>query len=742
MRVDIAICIRDDLSDQKIPSWLSDIFGLEDRATFSDIPHDMELDSLAEVRAINHFLQIIFTRRIRDSKLKNKVPFTNSKLVLNDEVLISLGLSKRTLNGIKSLISESGGEVHINKITYGTLHKIPNMGSKSVLEFLFRIEGYSINNVEDISDTNDLLDFELSGEDKNINNEIKKLIEKIETFENIDQIYRGDPRFSVINIMLPIKEYTYGSTLDDLIQQSKKTFDTWSMNDRLRLKTILSETSDILCNLNSMSLDMLFQEFIKKHYKNGKEKHLIALGDRFGINERGTYTLEECGQKIGITRERIRQIESKILKSIGMIPGNQTIYMPKINDALNVIRNNLGSSISYIQNLIFEYKIASIPLSMESILQFSSLLRMPTDDLKIINVRNGEQIIAGDDIEVSFIMMQAGKLYSRNGIADINLIYNGLLEADSSTSYEEIRNVTRGSGRWHALDSEERWWIPANLDDIARNRLINITQKILSVCNPIEVGELRNCYIRVSTFRNSSNNSVYDDSNKIVVPSKMAILEFFKYIDDYTVFEDKISTDQYIDYKTKLGTVEKGIVESLLTSKTGLMSRQELMRTCKDKGLNESSVNTYMSFSPVVQHVGLDTYKIIGKETTASSYSAHQKSVAEKIRTRRLLLCDWENGMIRFVIRCPEFLTTLVVGCPSSVKNILINKKFQALSESDEKQCGTIGVNEDGTIYGMSTFCRVYGVEEDDILVIKIDLLENNAYLSVNSIDDYLDMLD
>ena len=50
-------------------------------------------------------------------------------------------------------------------------------------------------------------------------------------------------------------------------------------------------------------------------YLTDREKEVLML--RFGLNEdRKEYTLEEIGQKYGITRERIRQIEIKARKKL------------------------------------------------------------------------------------------------------------------------------------------------------------------------------------------------------------------------------------------------------------------------------------------------------------------------------------------------------------------------------------------------------------------------------------------
>jgi RNA polymerase primary sigma factor len=37
---------------------------------------------------------------------------------------------------------------------------------------------------------------------------------------------------------------------------------------------------------------------------------------RFGLGGQDTYTLKEVGEKFGVTRERIRQIEGKALKKL------------------------------------------------------------------------------------------------------------------------------------------------------------------------------------------------------------------------------------------------------------------------------------------------------------------------------------------------------------------------------------------------------------------------------------------
>ena len=47
---------------------------------------------------------------------------------------------------------------------------------------------------------------------------------------------------------------------------------------------------------------------------NDREREVLEM--RFGFADGKTHTLEEVGQKFGVTRERVRQIEAKALRKL------------------------------------------------------------------------------------------------------------------------------------------------------------------------------------------------------------------------------------------------------------------------------------------------------------------------------------------------------------------------------------------------------------------------------------------
>tara|TARA_B110001469_G_C9590313_1_gene292930 strand:- start:96 stop:950 length:855 start_codon:yes stop_codon:yes gene_type:complete len=280
-------------------------------------------------------------------------------------------------------------------------------------------------------------------------------------------------------------------------------------------------------------------------------------------------------------------------------------------------------------------------------------------------------------------------------------------------------------------------------DEGKRNRLVNFVLKVLSVCNPVNIFDLEEALKRSASFRNSSHSSYNKDhDSQITFPPNEIILEKFRRNDRYVVDANFIGSKEEFNYKDFFGNVEIGIIECLASSPTGVMSRNEILKNCIDAGLNEHSVNINISYSPAVTHVGIETYKLIGKSVDSTTIAAHQQSLSDIVNIKRLLLCEWEDGMIKFVIRCPQFTTNFVIGSPSYVKSLLMNKKFQAISFLDKQPCGTIAVNEAGSIYGMGAFCTSQDIKEDDILVMKFDLLSNDVYMIKSSIEQYIALND
>ena len=55
---------------------------------------------------------------------------------------------------------------------------------------------------------------------------------------------------------------------------------------------------------------------VRKWYEDLPEKQKMVVLSRFGLNDSEILTLEDVGAQINLTRERVRQIQNEVLKSL------------------------------------------------------------------------------------------------------------------------------------------------------------------------------------------------------------------------------------------------------------------------------------------------------------------------------------------------------------------------------------------------------------------------------------------
>ncbi|MFZ3071836.1 MAG: sigma-70 family RNA polymerase sigma factor, partial [Thermodesulfobacteriota bacterium] len=65
---------------------------------------------------------------------------------------------------------------------------------------------------------------------------------------------------------------------------------------------------------NAIERDLSAQTGLALESLSEREKKVLKM--RFGIGERQDYTLEEVGKVLGVTRERVRQIEAKAIRRL------------------------------------------------------------------------------------------------------------------------------------------------------------------------------------------------------------------------------------------------------------------------------------------------------------------------------------------------------------------------------------------------------------------------------------------
>lgn len=109
------------------------------------------------------------------------------------------------------------------------------------------------------------------------------------------------------------------SKIDDLRKIRYKFLNYTSLNESAKDnpdKERLEDVKDPDISVSEQAEFNIFIENIKSELETLSEKEKIVLVKRFGLFASKEYTLEEIGDELGFTRERIRQIEKKSLEKL------------------------------------------------------------------------------------------------------------------------------------------------------------------------------------------------------------------------------------------------------------------------------------------------------------------------------------------------------------------------------------------------------------------------------------------
>ena len=123
---------------------------------------------------------------------------------------------------------------------------------------------------------------------------VQNIVDTLKEYEEVNEKF-GDPEI----LEDPDK-------MDALINRQAELQDKIDATDAWNLDSRLERAMDVLVRKEEV------QELLET--LNDREKEVISL--RFGLGKDRTYTLEEIGESLGITRERVRQIESKAMEKL------------------------------------------------------------------------------------------------------------------------------------------------------------------------------------------------------------------------------------------------------------------------------------------------------------------------------------------------------------------------------------------------------------------------------------------
>src|SRR5260370_5872843 len=201
---------------------------------------------------------------------------------------------------------------------------------------------------------------------------------------------------------------------------------------------------------------------------------------------------------------------------------------------------------------------------------------------------NSMQALASPVIRVAHI--QAGA----SGVSNVQELIEECLQKRIGVTETDVREVLRGLSDVEFL-TDDWFWRPNGKRQ--RNRLRNVTRKMLSVSSSIGLGELREGVRREYSWRVTRGPT--SGGWRLLVPSRPVLEAFYRANPEFAVSESGlVSSVEPLDDRVELAKTEQILVRVLRASPTCILDRAGLQKGCIESGMNANTFSVYSSYSP------------------------------------------------------------------------------------------------------------------------------------------------
>lgn len=437
----------------------------------------------------------------------------------------------------------------------------------------------------------------------------------------------------------------------------------------------------------------------------GRAAWQAAILARTGLHGTEPMTLEKAGQVIGVTRERVRQLETKFLERVAKCDG---IWTPALDRTLQKIAELVPATPSALEAELCEAELTGDSFSIASLIAAAEIFHK---DLPFTEM--GENLAPlGNWAPSAIIRTVTRRLVEHWGATTVTDVDVALKEKDFEVETRLLLMTIETLEGFFWLDRDRGWfWVRGT-----RNRLLNQVKKIVSVAGSIELSELRagvGRHHRMKGFR----------------PPREVLATLCLASGDYFRDGDRIHGGPNLaDWRDVLGNNERKLTQALFDYGP-VMRRDDLERiVVTERGLNRSSFYVYLTYSPMLERYAPGVFGLRGAPVTAAEVDA---MIPQQVRHQVLQDHGWtKKGSLWAAFRIsPSAEATGILGAPAAVRSV--TRGSYELFAEDERPVGTLVIEQN--MWGLSSFFRRWGVEAGDLVVIDLDLTSRHATIAVGT---------
>jgi hypothetical protein len=609
----------------------------------------------------------------------------------------AINLSVRTSNCLRRQGLHKNPEL-LKSMTFRDLLKIPGMGDRSVLDFSVMLEDWAA---------------ELTSTEKESVNMEKAIGLLIETSNEpwASLISQEDPRFTNL---FPPGRGSLSDIIEDVVSNSDDVGISKLVNNISRIKQRISD-------IDSMPLEQCLLDLLNSFPKLSEERSKV-LSYRFGFQGKAPETLASVGDRIGVTRERVRQIEKRIYERLPKSP----IYMPQLEKAISILEDMAPLSVDDSMQQLINEGLTNINFHPKSIIAPGKFCRIDMS-LKVQSIRKQALVTAKTEEKVARrLLTLAIRIAGASGATDIEEVLDQAQIEKLDFEQERAIRLLKNSKEIVWLD--DNWfWVPSI--PTARNRLRNVTRRMLSVAAPIHIKKLRAGARRMARFRNSSNN------RNIRIPPISIMRVLFESHPEFIIDEKGyVSSLEALDYQQELGEGERILVDIIRSTPTSLLDRHALRKESVKRGTNPNTFEMLLTYSPIIEHVDVNIWTLRGLVVDPTQVEAIRVANALKPTEKRVTSFGWtEEGHISIKVRVPEIPPpSFVFLAPAGVNRFVCAKEYNIINPQ-EVQDRSIKVLEAGNVLGSGEILRRLGADEGDVANFIFDYVNKTVAVDIDS---------
>ncbi len=442
-----------------------------------------------------------------------------------------------------------------------------------------------------------------------------------------------------------------------------------------------------------------------------------ALAARLGWPDGKRRTLQEAADMVGVTRERVRQIQHKFE---GRVRGR--VLLPALQQAVASVRAHVPATAEEAIQILLDRGLSRGPVHPGALAELARVLGVEPG-FEVVPVPGfGAAVVApgtGGRVEdlrrLAARVKRAARPY---GFVHVDLVRSLLPPALAGPATAEL--VLRALG----AESLEAGWYHVVTD--RREPAARLIEDMLAVAGgTLAAAEIRGGFERRLRYRAAAGHRYQEGW----CPSTEAVLAFCRSRPRrFRVVGDVVSSTQPLDFRHRLEGVERTMVEVLLDAPGRVLRREDFEREVLSRGVNANTFGIYTSYSPFLKDLGGGLWAARGVEPDP----VEVEHLLRHRPARRGQVEEWRwlaDGALRVTVRLDR-VTSLVVSVPSAVRPYLAGRAF-AMTAGGEVTDAVVRVNEDGASWGYGPALAYLRAQVGDVMLADFYLVAGTVRLSL-----------